>query len=310
LIHDALVRDKAGKLKIRSMTDIDEGLYPVTGGIYITCATIRTLENAANAATILKRDAGYSREWTQVALELRQALPVDRDKHHYTYSETADLPNGGGHLGMVFPFVVDIHSDIARNTISHAYQSYLAGRDKKRSDQVLAYTWIWALSHLATTCFYQGRGDDGYDVLSQVPAVMGPFNAPNEQMRDDIGAFLAWFTTGAGMFIYALNAMFVQVVDQHGAILLPAIPSSLQDATFSGLLATHGVSVSGRLAKGSLVDLQAESPRAMRWFFRIPEQHADRGRLSEKVRRMQGPDTLGRMTVECELAIGVNPLVQ
>ncbi len=308
LIYDVLIRDDSGKLKARSMTDIDEGLYPVEGGIYISCATIRSLENAANAARILGCDEEESQHWRALAAELRTSLPIDEKAGHYMYSEHADLPNGGGHLGMVFPFSVDIHSDVARKTISLAYQSFLDGRAAKRSDQVLAYTWMWALSHLATALFYQGRADEGFEVLGQVPATVGPFMAPNEQMRDDIGAYLTWYTTGAGMYLYCLSAMFVQVVDENGAILLPALPAKLRDVRFHGLLATSGVSVAGEVRDGKVIDLNVTTATAMTWRFRMPASRLANMTLRPEM-KVEPPDRLGYCSVQCRLVQGKNSLL-
>lgn len=308
LIHDALMRDETGKLKTRSMTDIDEGLYPVEGSIYITCATVRSLENASKAAKILGHDLEEAEDWQSLATELRRSLPINETGMHYAYSEHADLPNGGGHLGMVFPFAIDIHSDLAQNTISFAYQTFIDSLKMKRSDQVLAYTWMWALSHLATTLFYQGRADEGFKVLSQVPAVVGPFMAPNEQMRDDIGAYLTWYTTGAGIYAFALSTMFVQVVDENGAILLPAIPSQLHNVTFHGLLATEGVTATAKLSNGHLVDLTLTATTARRYLFRIPEKYVQAIKLNGEIRRT-GDERPGFVKIECTLKSGRNPLI-
>jgi len=308
LIYDAVIRDSTGKLRIRSMTDIDEGLYPVDGGIYVTCATIRSLENAADAATVLACDAEDAEHWRTLAAELRKSMPLSKEGKHYAYSDTADLPNGGGHLGIVFPFSVDIHSELALNTISFGYQSFLQGRDDKRSDQVLAYTWMWALSQLATALFYQGRADEGFDALSQVPSVVGPFMAPNEQMRDEIGVFLPWHPTGGGMYAFALSAMFVQVFDQNGAILLPALPSALPNVRFHGLLATDGVTVSGELRDGKPVRLNLKTDKSMPWRFRIPKERLVQVQLRKDL-KISPPDSLGRVFVDCKLQPGDNALV-
>jgi hypothetical protein len=308
LNHDAVVRDDNGKLKIRSMTDLDEGLYPVVSGIYVTCATIRSLENAAKAADLLGCDPEDAEDWSALAAELRRSLPVSPDGVHYTYSENADLPNGGGHLGMVFPFSIDIHSELARNTISLGYQSFLESREDRRSDQVLAYTWMWALSQLATTLFYQGRADEGYEVLSQVPAVVGPFMAPNEQMRDDIGAYLTWYTTGAGIYSFALTTMFVQVFNENGAILLPALPAALQNIRFHGLLATDGVTVAAEISEGTINRLDLTSLRDMTWQFRMPKARLEQINLRKDL-KVSAADEVGYVRIECRLQKGLNRLL-
>ena len=308
LIHDAIIRDENGKLKIRSMTDLDEGLYPVDGGIYITCATIRSLENAAKAAVLLGCDTKDAEQWSALAAELRKSMPVNKEGNHYTYSENADLPNGGGHLGMVFPFPVDIHSELARNTISYGYRTFLESMEIKSADQVLSYTWMWALSQLAAALFYQGRADEGFNVLKQVPNTVGPFMAPNEQMREDIGAYLTWYTTGGGMYSFALTTIFVQVVDEYGAILLPAIPSELKNIRFHGLLATEGVTVSGEIRNGELVALNLMSETEMKWRFRISKSYFNLVNFRKDLHASQS-DELDRVSIECSLKKGPNSLM-
>lgn len=273
MLHDVVVRREDGGFETRSMTDIDEGLYPVEGSLYVTCATIRCLENAVQAARLLDVDCRNRDGWASVARALRQSLPIDIQKNHYTYSKDADLPNGAGHLGMVFPFSIDVHSELAANTLSTAYEAFRKEHNNGSSDQVLAYTWMWGLSFLATALFYQGRGDEGFSVLREVPQVVGPFMAPCEQMREEEGAFLPWFTTGAGIYLYALNAMFVQVLDLGATLLLPAVPSALENCTFDGLLASDGVRVSGRVEKGSVCQLKLQSSKKLSWRFRIPRHY-------------------------------------
>ena len=72
-----------------------------------------------------------------------------------------------------------------------------------------SYTWMWALSRLATISFYQNRADSGWEVLQAVPRTVGPFLAPNEHFNAEDGVFLPWYTSGAGSYIYSVNAMFV-----------------------------------------------------------------------------------------------------
>ncbi len=310
LIHDALVRDEAGGLKTRWMTDINEEAYPVENSIFVASAAVRALENAARAAELLDVDATHRDRWRELADELRQALPTDEGGERYRYADNTDLRPSSAHTATVFPFSFDVHSDRARRTLRWVYDAFEAGQTTGDEDTELVFsdTWIWELGRLATACFYQGLGDKGYNVLRRAPDVTGPFRAPNEHYREGEEPFLPWLTSGAGAFVYALHAMFVQVVDESGPILLPALPSVIRDARFEQLLASQGVGVSGQVKNGALVNLTAQTDRPMAWSFRIPQRLASTAQFASDV-TVSEPDALGLVTVECALTGGITQLV-
>jgi hypothetical protein len=142
-----------------------------------------------------------------------------------------------------------------------------------------------------------------------VPSVVGPFMAPNEQMRKKEGPYLTWYTTGGGIYAYAFTAMFVQVYDEHGAILLPALPSRLSDLRFRGLLATDGVRVSGELKGGRITGLSLDSEKAMAWRFRMPRERLSAGSFRTDL-DISAPDERGLVAVSCRLQPGTTPLVR
>jgi len=300
LIHSVLVRDETGRLGTRWITDMNEVIYPVVNSIFVACATIRALENAARAAELLDSDARHRDRWRTLAAELRQGLPVDEMGQRYRYADNTDAPLGTSHVAMVFPFSFDVHDDRARETLNCMYEAFGEGQ--------LRLDWIWTIGRLATAFFYQGRADEGYEVLCRAPASVGPFVAPNEHMREEGGAYLPWLTTGAGAFVHAVDAMFVQVVDETGTIILPALPSAVQGARFERLLASDSVAVSGEVRDGTLVSLTTQTDRAMAWSFRIPQRLASTAQFASDV-TVSEPDALGLVTVECALAEGITQFV-
>ena len=300
LIYDVLVRDDAGRLKTRPITEVDEVVFPVSNSIFTACATIRSLENAARAAELLDVDAAQRQEWRSLAAELRQGLPVDQEGQRYRYADDATIPPGVQHVPMVFPFSFDVHDERARDTLTHIYGT--------AASAWLEANWIWTVSQLATAFFYQGRGDEGYEVLRRTLALAGPFMAPNEHYREGEGAYLPWLTTAAGAFVHAIHAMFVQVVDETGPVLLHALPSQVQHARFERLLASHGVGVSGEVRDGVLVRLIAQAGRPTGWSFRIPQRFASTARFVSAA-TLSEPDAWGLVAVECALAEGVTRLV-
>jgi hypothetical protein len=300
LIYDVLTRDESGRLGTRFITDMNEVVYPVENSVFVACATIRALENGARAAELLGVDAARRGKWRRLATELRHRLPVDETGQRYRYAGNTDAPLGTSHVAMIFPFSFDVHDERAREALNQIYDSLGKGQ--------LRLHWIWTVGRLATAFFYQGRADEGYEMLCRAPASVGPFMAPNEHLREEGGAYLPWLTTGAGAFVHAVHAMFVQVVDETPPILLHALPSAVRDARFEQLLASQGVAVSGRVADGKLVSLTAQSDRAMAWSFRIPRRLAATAPFAADV-TVSEPDALGLATVGCTLTEGSRRIV-
>ncbi len=310
LIHDTIVHETDGSIKTRLATDILEAVYPVKNSIYVSCATIRTLENAARAAELLGIDQEDRENWRYLAAKLRQSLPVDEASHRYRYADNAEAPLAYAHSAMVFPFSFDVDGDLARATVSQAYEAFQSRQavHVEQEQAVLTDNWLWEISGLACALFYQGRGDEGMEVLHRVPLIIGPFMTPNEHFRADGGPYLPWFCTGSGIYTSAVQSMFVQVIDEAGTRLLPALPSSVQEASFENLLASQRVSVSGQIQSGKLVRLVAQSDRDQKWSFRIPKKRADTVSFTRDV-RISGPDEQGYILVECDLKKGANDIV-
>jgi hypothetical protein len=308
MIHDLLVRDRGGRLVVRRVSDVAEHVICACNSIFAACAAVRALENAAAAAELLEVDSEDRERWRALAVELRGNLPVSQDGRRYRYADDSDLAPETAHLGMVFPFSFGVEGERSRETFRAVWEEYQRTRDVKTSDQVFSYNWIWAIGRLAAVCFYLGKPEEGYQVLKAAGSSLGPFLAPNEHYRAKEGAFLPWFGTGAGAFVYALNAMFVQVYDQKGAVLLPAVPRAFGDSRFAGLAADRGVRVSGRLGGGRLEELVAACEKPIEWSFRIPRA-AVRGREFEPaVRESEAGE--GWIVGRCRLEAGQNSLIR
>lgn len=235
-------------------------------------------------------------------------MPFDEKKNIFRYADDSDIPTETAHLGMVFPFSIELHSARVKNTMDSAWKVYQEAQKNVDSELVFSYNWIWAVGRLASICFYQGLADQGYAVLNQAVKTVGPFLTPNEHYRLEGGAFLPWFTTGSGAFVYAINAMFVQVYDEQGAIFFPAIPSKIQNAEINNLFTTHGVSISAKITAGEIKSLTAYSEKCIRWRFRIPELIAKSLKFKDII-KLSKPDELGLVTVDCKLQTGTNILL-
>lgn len=309
LVHDVLRRDENGNLTTRMIADLSEHVTSAKKSLFVLCATLRSLQNAILASGILGIDTRLRQKWQNLMEELRHILPVDEKNGVFRYAEDVDLPLEPVHLGMVYPFSFDLSSDLVKNTMRGVWREYHKSKNDATSQLVFSYNWIWAASCLATICFYLGMADEGYQVLQQTINTVGPFMAPNEHFRADKGPFLPWFTTGAGAYVYALNAMFVQVYDHEPAILFPALPTDLKNVRFKDLLASSGVTLSGQIRDGQIRSFIATSKIARDWSFRIPQK------MYVKIHWIGGlqsspPDRSGLITCQVRLKSGANELVQ
>ena len=280
--YDVLVRDEDGVLKTRLLTDFDESTYPVYNGIFTLCAVIRIFESTAQASNILNIDESQSHRWRAFAEELRDAVPKST---HYLVADGATHWHIS-QMGSIFPFSIDVDSEIALKTMSQLYEALKTDHNLKPGDaEPYDNThWMWAASMVATGFFYQGRGDEGYDLLVNILNSCGPFLSCNEQQRlrpneDPSQQFrLPWFTTSAGAFVYALNSMIIQV-DHQGTTLLRGLPAQLKTFSFRRLLASDQVYVSANLVEGRLESLILETHTARQWAFRMPEAIAESASL-------------------------------
>ncbi|NIM94074.1 MAG: hypothetical protein GTO18_10240 [Anaerolineales bacterium] len=298
LVHDVLVRDPEGQLGTRLLTDANEVVYPVENGIVVLCATIRTLENAANAANILGLDAALGKKWRELASELRGILPLDESGQVYAYSMNSNVSVSQHHLPMIFPYTTDIHGERPRATMTRLVERIENGEFK--------LNWLWTISRIATMLFYQLRGDEGYKVLHEATNSVGPFLAPNEHLADGI-AYLPWLTTGAGAYLHAVHSIFVQV-DDAGTILLPAIPAHMMNAKFKWLAGSNGVKLACKVNEGLLTRLTVHSRKALSWSFRLQERFIDGIHFKRSVVSL-GADEHGFTRFECDLDVGLNEIV-
>ena len=306
-VHDVLVRDSAGRLKTRLITDFDEAVYPLENGIFTICSAIYTLETAAEAADLL--NIATTRRWRELANELRAALPIDTDNNFYKVSDDATHWHIA-QVGMIFPFSIDVDSPLAQSTLTHLTDALKTDVNATAgSPPGYAGThWLWAASLLSIGHFLQGRAEEGIAMLRRVPNGVGAFFAPNEQKvtRDDTSIYqLPWFTTSAGAFVYAFNAMCVLVTPQ-GTVLLKGVPADTEHLKFDGIMGSHGVRVSGQVQTGKLVKLQIKSDQAITWQFDVPTHFVTEATFASRC-HVTLDTTMTHVT--CDLTPGENDLV-
>jgi hypothetical protein len=287
-----------------------EHIFPAENDMYTVCAFTRALQVAARAATILGKDKDKVVEWLQLAEKIQKLMPIDTKNNVYKAAENLDDPFGIAHLASIFPFAIELESDVTRNTLNKAVEYYLQSKEQRTTDYVLSTTtWIWGLSNLASACFVAGDGESGYNILKDAKYTIGSFMTPPEHWSKQDGAYLPWHTTGAGAYIAAINGMFVQVYNENGAILFPAISPELKNASFSHLLASEGVAVSGKLENGRIVQIMVHSPAEKEWTCMIPASLAERVKFNGELISSKGQ--MGKYAlIHCNLEKGDNLLTQ
>lgn len=323
---DVIVRDDQGRYGTRPIIDFEEQAHPQPNALFTTSAAIRALANAASAAEFLDVDRGLRTTWRSKSITLRGALPVDETGTYYLASGQDDL----WHItqaGVVFPFAVDVTGTRARETLTRLGEELRTTRNmttiSRPGDKGHRHLHhMWAAAVLATALFYQGRADEGYDLLRRTPASAGPFLAPNERLLTvgsetlaeipwadpEVGvSVLSWSTTAAGAIVHAIHSMFVQV-DEIGTILLNGCPTALTEASFAGLMGAYGVLLAGTIADGLPVGLVVRSDHERSWSFRMPARIAERVTFSDAVWAAGMEDDLARF--DCALAAGDTLLIE
>jgi hypothetical protein len=310
LMYDVLRYDEKGNVRLRPVVCPVEHIFPAENDMYTVCAFTRSLQVAARAATILGKDPDKVDEWLQLAEKIKKLMPVDTKNNVYRAAENLDDSFGIAHLASLFPFAVELESDVTKNTLKKAVEYYQQAKEQRTTDYVLSTTtWIWGLSNLASACFVAGDGENGYNILKDATFTVGSFMTPPEHWNKQDGAYLPWHTTGAGAYVAAINGMFVQVFNENGAILFPAVSPALKKSSFSRLLASEGVSVSGKMENGRIVELIAHSPTNKEWTYRIPASLAENVTFNEKL--ISSEDISGKYAViRCNLEKGDNILTK
>jgi hypothetical protein len=310
-VHDVLVRDRAGRLATRLVTDFDEAVFPLVNGIFTICAAVRSLEIAAQAAEILGVEASKRDQWRHLASELREALPIHHAEQYYKVSDDRNHWHIA-QVGMIYPFSVDVHSELARETLTRlaATLSTDVATTAGSPSGYAGSHWLWTTALIVTAYIYQGRSEAAFELLKKAPNCVGPFFAPNEQKivrKSRTHYQLPWFTTSAGAFVYALNALLVYVTEA-GTILFHGVPETLQALHFSGLSASHRVKLSGQIERGRIRSLRVRTEKALHWTAFIPARMVTQASFTS-VCSVTASDQPGLHRLTCDLNVGETELI-
>jgi len=305
-VYQGIEEIDAERARARACTDFDESAYPVSNPLFTGAAIVRTLEVAAAAAQLLGRDEDLVCLWRGLAERIRRTLPVDPRRNVYLTREGADYVHAGV-MGTVYPFRIDVTSARARAAVEEFRTKCRADLNytPKSTPDFQGMNWTWKAALLAAGLALQGEGDKAVEVLRGALRSAGTFMAPNEYRQGD-RIYHAWFTTGAGAFVHAVNLLMVQS-DERETRLVPAIPAAWSAFGFHDLLSTGRVTVSAEVRGGRLEHLVLRSPRKQTRRYVIPARFLPEGwRPAAAVSVVQKE---GAVEVEIDLEPGETQLI-
>jgi hypothetical protein len=295
-----MVSEKGGKVIIRSCTDYDEAISPVENGLYTACAAIRSMEIASLAAKKLGINTKYVDMWNDTSFKLRQNLPTTPNKERYLTCDNANHRHIA-EVGPIFPFRIDTKSELAKRTLFNFMKECKSDIGWKPGSlkNYESSRWMWIGSHIAAALAIIKEGDLALDVLTETCKTAGPGYMPIEQIIENKNICCPWFTTAAGAFLYAVNALFVQI-DEEGTILFPSALRKIEKFSFSKLQGSGGVKISAFVENGVLRKLVLSSEKDFdRWQLRIHKFYADDNFLKwNKIKEIGEEDTYYKVGIE------------
>lgn len=246
-INHMLYEAADGKLKAAKCTDLERLGASVPNGYMTMCAVIKTIKIFCEAADILGlEDAdGYS----ELADRLIASLPNDGIKY---------IPYDGctetsvGLMGGIYPYdVIDKDNKMQRRGIDF----YFANENKTGNMYAVGSgVCPWYKLWKAVVLGRLGETEAAYRAVKSAAGDTGNFNEMYEiNDRETDTVFRPWFGTAAGMFIQAVNEMFVRYED--GLIYIGAgLPAEIKD--FSCRLAVPGgIAVNAEVRNGCIARL-------------------------------------------------------
>ena len=261
---------KENAISLKPGLDLDHAAGVTLNVMYTLAAATRSFQIAGQAAQRLAIDAELSQRWHLLAEMGAAALC-----HGERFELADDQPLHLSTLGPIFPFGIETGTDRAKKTVRTAFEALRSAEGWRpgRHELYDSEQWPMAAAHLAAAYVCVGDGDSAWDLLSTSPASAAVFLSPYERMDAKGKRQTPWFTPSAGLWVAALNAMFVRV-DDAGTWLLNSVPDRLKRrSAFMDLLASHGVKVSATIEDGKLTDLTARADAPLEWTYRIRSEY-------------------------------------
>lgn len=232
-INHMLYEEQGERLIVGKCTDLERLGSSVANAYMTTCGVIKTLRIFSEMAELLGVDSDMAAECADKAERLMEALPNDGEKYiPYEGCEETSV----GLLSGLYPF--DVIGKDSRLQ-SEGIRSYLMEEQKKGNMYAVGSgVCPWYMAWKAIVHERLEEVDSAYTAIKSVTENAGNF-AELYEINDISGntIYRPWFATAAGMFIQAVNEMFVKY--EGGVIYIGAsLPPQIND--FSCRLAAPG----------------------------------------------------------------------
>jgi alpha-L-fucosidase 2 len=267
-----------GRMFLGKCTDL-ERLGPAKVNPFMTsCGAIYTLENAAQAATLLDADPQEAALWIAAAAKLHESLP--RDGNRYV-PYAGCMEESVAAMGGLFPYpLFDESSELQRNAAEHYLKH---GRAFGNMYQMGNSVCPWYLGWMAAALARLGDRTEPARLLDEAARSAGCFGEMFEINEEKVSR-TPWFSTASGNVVYALNQMLVQCRGPEIRIA-PAVPQVWKD--YACKLACHGdLTINFVVNGGRLARLVLEPGRSAEPFERtlvIPAELVDEPSLNPSV---------------------------
>ena len=250
-INHMIYESADNKLKVAKCTDMERLGASVSNGYMTMCAIIKTIKIFCETADILGLNDAH--KYTELPQRLIESLPND-GKEYIPYDGC--LETSVGLMGGTYPFdVIDKENELQRNGIN----SYFS-REEKTGNMYAVGTGVcpWYKAWKAIVLGRLGKMEEAYQAIKSTVNNTGNFGEMYEINDRITGTILRpWFATASGVFIQAVNEMFVKY--KNGLIYIGAtLPKEINDCSFR-LACGYGITAEVTIQSGSIVKLRLTS---------------------------------------------------
>lgn len=249
-LNHMLYEINGGKLIVGKCTDLERLGSSVQNAYMTTCGVMKTFIILAETARVLEVDSELAEECAVKAERLKEALPNDGEKYipYEGCTETSV-----GLMSGVYPFdVIEKNSRLQHEGV----RSFLLNEQEKGNMYAVGSgVCPWYMAWKAIAHARMNEVDIAYSAIKSVTENAGNF-AEMYEINDVPGdaVFRPWFATAAGMFIQAVNEMFVRY--ENGMIYIGAsLPRQINNFSYR-LAVPGGIVVEVTVKDGYLEELR------------------------------------------------------
>lgn len=250
-INQMLFKSADGTIKVAKCTDLERLGASVSNGYMTMCGIIKTIKIFCETAGVLGLDD--AREYEKLPDILMASLPNDGEKY-IPYEGCSE--KSIGLISGIYPFdVIDKKNEMQRKGI----ESYFTNENKTGNmyavgTGVCPWYRVWKAIVLARL----GETEEAYLAVKSTVENTGNFDEMYEINDCKTGVlYRPWFGTASGMFIQAVNEMFVKY--ENGLIYIGvAIPKEIKDFSFR-LAVPTGFVVEAKTKNGCMAKLKITS---------------------------------------------------